>query len=101
MYINLFILILVIWLVWGIVEALIRRVHAGNVLLNFVLNREKAIAYANSLAAPPRTSSTNAVYALQAARDKVDPVEIGTIVALTDAIDGLRFTANHTLFDIK
>jgi hypothetical protein len=55
MYINLFILILVIWLVWGIVEALIRRVRAGNVLLNFVLNREKAIAYANSLNEKLRT----------------------------------------------
>ena len=49
MYINLFILILVIWFVWGIIEALIRRVRSSNVLLNFVINREKAVAYANGL----------------------------------------------------
>jgi hypothetical protein len=30
----------------------------------------------------------------------VDPVEVGTISELTNAIDALRFTANHTLHDI-
>jgi hypothetical protein len=49
MYISLFILIPVVWFVWGVIGALIRRLRLSNVLLNFVINCDKAIAYANGL----------------------------------------------------